>query len=258
MEVIRKSDFLKMKYFDGRFYMRIKDNKIYKDVTEKTNKKFIEYLSTIHIPGIILPERLIYDGFSEEFYLYQIPLIKNAVSIREYIHYYEHLQNGNFPIDIIATIKEIFRLLDELHKYFIWNDVHNSNFLLTTNRAYLIDFDNSIFLGEEAPEYSAYYDINISSTNINNNIIVDTIKTLISMLSLYYHIDFENAFRSNDITVLLKILEKAEAHPSFIKYLDYLINAEIKGESTIKPFSLFSTDLTLPSEEELKRIRKHL
>lgn len=232
-------------------FLRIKGNILYKEISYLTSDPlFISYLSTLYIPGVILPTDLIYLP-DKSLFGYTMPFIPDGIDINEYIKYAEY-----YEIDVVKTILTILQTLEEIHKHFILSDIHNSNFLLTQKCPYIIDCDNGICFESQPKDNSVLYNIRIDGQEVYTSFLSDRLKTLISVLCIYYRFNFENIIFNYDIDYILKKLIERDPTSPFIKYFDYLLEQALKGNyDNINSFDKYIKSLCPPSENTLKRFR---
>lgn len=250
--IITPHEFEKMTLLHQKHdFIRIKDGTLYKEISNLTSDpEFIKYLSTLSIPGVILPKELIYYP-NKALFGYTMPYISNSLNIEEFMRYKEFLE-----IDIVKTITTIFHIVEEIHKHFIISDIHNKNFLLTKDKPYIIDCDNGFKFDGIPKDYSILYNIIIDSKVLYTSVLSDNFKTLISMLCFYYRHDFEGDCLNNDIINIFEYLIKVHPSSPFIKYFDYLLEQALKGNcDNINSFDKYIKNLCPPSENTLKRFK---
>ena len=221
-------------------------NKIFRHPDKLDRTDFYLYISSLkNIPGLILPTHLLKD---KDIYGYQLPFIPDAKNIDELL--ISDLKNN----DVLQIIKSMFQAIEEIHQYFIFGDVKNSNILIKDDNAYFIDWDFGKRL-DSTEDIFVYYYLFLNKYIIPHTKLEDNIKVFISALSLYYGQNLEKCLANNNILVLLEILNYIKANPYLIYYLEHLIDlVKNKEQDTKFKFSELIAYLDLPSSKEKERL----
>ena len=221
-------------------------NKIFRHPDKFDRTDFYLYISSLkNIPGLILPTHLLKD---KDIYGYQLPFIPDAKNIDELL--ISDLKNN----DVLQIIKSMFQAIEEIHQYFIFGDVKNSNILIKDDNAYFIDWDFGKRL-DSTEDIFVYYYLFLNKYIIPHTKLEDNIKVFISALSLYYGQNLEKCLANNNILVLLEILNYIKASPYLIYYLEHLIDlVKNQEQDTQFKFSELINYLDLPSSKEKERL----
>lgn len=246
----------KLDNFSGNKNLREKGKYLYK--CSCADYKRLRFLKLIpKHKGLVLPTRLLKNEI-DVIYGYQMPKIPNSINIDQYI------SNPNPEIDILKMIDQLFKLLKIVHRYLIFGDVRNSNILLSENQAYLCDFDFSVLKTQKVIHNSlAYYNLVFDSNGTFYELsqLSDTIKLLISCLSMYYETSLE-LLRTNEyisFNEVYELLESINASKHILDYCKSLLNDvhNSKDKASIS-FREYIPYLTLPSTKEKELIRERI
>lgn len=257
MIYLPKSEFYKLDDFESLYSSNLKfadENTLYKAFRQSMfdwQIDFVKYLNEMPpIEGLLLPIDLIID---EEIYGYAMPYIKNAQNIEDY------LCSPKIDVDIIQTIKNMYRILRKIHEYIIIGDIRNTNILITSESSCVfIDVEDGKKV-DSNKNLITYYNIFVNKQFISNNKLNDLLKTFMSALSLYYDISLEKYFRKRDICELLEILKVIKASSNLTYYLECLINnAMNKKDDCDIPFEEIIEFIDMPTESEKEKLRRTL
>ena len=228
------------------------DNDLYKICTlfpdEDQRRNFWKFMNGFKsFPGVLLPIDLLCD---QEIYGYKMPFISNAQDISLLVSRNEQEK------DVRKIILEIFAILKEIHKYFIFNDIRNSNILIKDDNAIFIDWDLGIIKNSTDKACCYYYTYN---TFYIGTIFEDIVKAFISALSIFYHCDLEIFMKNNSIFDLRTLLLNARADREIIHTIDIIIDIYLKKRKMeeLDVVGLFET-IDLPSKREKNRVRKRI
>ena len=228
------------------------NNDLYKICTlfpdEDQRRNFWKFMNGFKsFPGVLLPIDLLCD---QEIYGYKMPFISNAQDISLLVSRNEQEK------DVRKIILEIFAILKEIHKYFIFNDIRNSNILIKDDNAIFIDWDLGIIKDTNTKACCYYYTYNISYIG---TIFEDIVKAFISALSLFYYCDLEIFMKKHSIFDLRELLLNAKADREIIHTIDIIIDIYFKKRKMeeLDVVGLFET-IDLPSKREKNRVRKRI
>ena len=210
-------------------------------------QKSIEFLKYIYslknVKGLLLPTELLYD---EDIYGYELPYISDSIDIESF------LKNPEKSLDIKAIIRHLFNFLEEIHKYFIFNDIRNANILIKDDTPIFIDWDLGIPIGATERKTCSYNVFNASW----NPILEDITKTFICAISIFYKCNFEQVVIYGGLNSFKNLLISLNTNQEIIECLNQIILAYQKKQS------ILSCNLTeafenakLPSKKEITRIR---
>lgn len=229
------------------------DDTLYKVIrNNEANDEFYHYVYNLPpILGLVQPLELLKE---QKIYGYQLPFIKDSKNIDELI------ASNKSDFDTIAIMKSIFESLKNINKYLVLGDIRNTNILIKDNQALFIDWDFGKKVNSKKTLLVCYC-IVINHHILPDSKFSDTLKALLSSLSIYYNHDFEVSFANKDLLDLLEILTNINANPNLLYYIDYLFD---KVKSNDHHLDLCFTDvapfITPPStkeKEKLVRILSH-
>lgn len=215
-------------------------------------EEFLIYVNNLpKINGLLQPLDLLCDG---HFYGYQMDFIKgfslDALISKNMLNYDEW--------DIKELIKQLFLILQNINKYFIFSDIRNANILVDKNNLTFIDWDLGRKIGDNKV-IPTYYDIVYGKKVYPVSILTDNIKAFICALSLYYNMSFEKfiVYKCATIEEIKDILLSVKADYRLIDYIKYLID-QLKKDETIVDlyFNDIVDDIKLPSKREKRKIKK--
>ena len=228
------------------------DNYLYKICSlfpdEDQRRNFWKFMNGFKsFPGVLLPIDLLCD---QEIYGYKMPFISDAQDISLLVSRDEQDK------DVRKIILDIFAILKEIHKYFIFNDIRTSNILIKDDSAIFIDWDLGIIKNSTDKACCYYYTYN---TFYIGTIFEDIVKAFISALSLFYHCDLEIFMKNNSIFDLRALLLNARADREIIHTIDIIIDIYLKKRKMeeLDVVGLFET-IDLPSKREKNRVRKKI
>ena len=228
------------------------DNYLYKICSlfpdEDQRRNFWKFMNGFKsFPGVLLPIDLLCD---QEIYGYKMPFISNAQDISLLVSRDEQDK------DVRKIILDIFAILKEIHKYFIFNDIRTSNILIKDDSAIFIDWDLGIIKNSTDKACCYYYTYN---TFYIGTIFEDIVKAFISALSIFYHCDLEIFMKNNSIFDLRTLLLNARADREIIHTIDIIIDIYLKKRKMeeLDVVGLFET-VDLPSKREKNRVRKRI
>lgn len=228
------------------------DNDLYKICSlfpdEDQRRNFWKFMNSFKsFPGVLLPIDLLCD---QEIYGYKMPFISDAQDISLLVSRDEQDK------DVRKIILDIFAILKEIHKYFIFNDIRTSNILIKDDSAIFIDWDLGIIKDTNTKACCYYYTYNISYIG---TIFEDIVKAFISALSLFYHYDLEIFMKKHSIFDLRELLLNAKADREIIHTIDIIIDIYFKKRKMeeLDVVGLFET-IDLPSKREKNRVRKRI
>lgn len=250
MKCISYEKISKFPELNENIFIDKKNNCLYKKtLISDTDINTLEYLTTVKVDGALFPEA-IYDDASSIYYIYRMPYIRKSCNIEEFLRYDKH-------IDKIFVLKEIFKILQEIHKHIIIGDVRNANILLSKNNAYFCDFDYSKKNEGKPIQILSYYMPYYNYKNYyQSTILTDTIKAFISALSIYYNLNIEFLINGN-LSTLLTVLTNASANNDILYYLRSLVSNLCNDE--FKPEIDFLEILDIldpPSNKEMSRVAR--
>ena len=209
---------------------------------------FLKYIYGLeNIPGLNLPLSLLYD---DEIYGYEMAYINGSCNIDEYISV------SNKDKDVRKIISSIFEVLKEIHKYFIFIDVRNSNILVKDNSAIFIDFDFGIIKGTE--DYARFY-YGVLTRKYIGTVLEDLVKAFISALSLLYHCDIELFMTTHNLLDLQSLLESINADKEIIHCVKLFTGLYVYDER-VKDFDFTNMflNVNLPTKKEKELIRERI
>lgn len=255
-------DYERLPMFKENKDIRIHGSQLYKriDGIKGTNVDFIKFLRSIpKIPGVALPNHLLVaPGFipmlGDKPYGYSMDLFEGCDV--DYFLYYKYW----YDTDTIKAIKAIFSILDNIHKYFIYGDIRNSNILITPSGPVFVDADNGKQIDDDCDAF-CHYHVKVDGTTLDSNFISDNLKALICALTVYYGINVEKIYttRINDMKYLLEILHDIKAPDAFIFYLDRLIEDALCNPGiNPKSFEEYAQDLTPATKEDIGRLLRRI
>lgn len=228
------------------------DNDLYKICSlfpdEDQRRNFWKFMNGFKsFPGVLLPIDLLCD---QEIYGYKMPFISDAQDISLLVSRDEQDK------DVRKIILDIFAILKEIHKYFIFNDVRTSNILIKDDSAIFIDWDLGIVKDSKDDACCYYYTYNKFYIG---TIFEDIVKAFISALSIFYHCDLEIFMKNNSIFDLRALLLNARADREIIHTIDIIIDIYLKKRKMeeLDVVGLFET-VDLPSKREKNRVRKRI
>ena len=228
------------------------DNSLYKicafgkNVSQRI--EFLKYVSGLeNVDGLILPMDLLKDT---EIYGYEIPFLSDSVDLDAF------LKNPKDDIDKKMIIIRLFQILNDIHKYFIFNDVRNANILIKNNKPYFIDWDSGMYLNSSEIIPSSY---NVFKNASKPTLLNDFTKTFMCALSLFFQIDFEFLISYWGLSNLKKFFILANIDKEIINCLSCIILAYEQRQTTINfDFPGMFESINLPSQREIKRIREKI
>ena len=209
---------------------------------------FLKYIYGLeNIPGLNLPLNLLYD---DEIYGYEMAYINGSCNIDEYISV------SNKDKDVRKIISSIFEALKEIHKYFIFIDVRNSNILVKDNSAIFIDWDFGIIKGTE--DYARFY-YGVLTRKYIGTVLEDLAKAFISALSLLYHCDIEFFMTTHNLFDLQSLLESINADKEIIHCVKLFTGLYVYDER-VKDFDFTNMflNVNLPTKKEKELIRERI
>ena len=209
---------------------------------------FLKYIYGLeNVPGLNLPLSLLYD---DEIYGYEMAYINGSCNIDEYISV------SNKDKDVRKIISSIFEALKEIHKYFIFIDVRNSNILVKDNSAIFIDFDFGIIKGTE--DYARFY-YGVLTRKYIGTVLEDLVKAFISALSLLYHCDIELFMTTHNLLDLQSLLESINADKEIIHCVKLFTGLYVYDER-VKDFDFTNMflNVNLPTKKEKELIRERI
>ena len=210
--------------------------------------EFLQYVASLkNVPNLVLPIDLLKDL---DIFGYEIPYVDNSTNINEYL--YQEVKD----IDIKRVIISLFDSLQEIHKYFIFNDIHNGNILIKDDHVLFVDWDLGIKLDslEIPPTCYSVYELASKPTQLE-----DITKALICALCIYYKTDIEIYIESMGIRSLLNFLISINANKEIINCISLIISAYKHNQTTIDfDFSEMFESISLPSKKEVRKIRKRI
>lgn len=223
--------------------------KIYKfDLSTLNRIDFLKYVYGLeNVPGLNLPLSLLYD---DEIYGYEMAYINGSCNIDEFI------SATNKDKDVRKIISSIFEALKEIHKYFIFIDVRNSNILVKDNSAIFIDWDFGIIKGTE--DYARFYYLVLTRKYIGT-VLEDLVKAFISALSLLYHCDIELFMTTHNLLDLQSLLESINADKEIIHCVKLFTGLYVYDER-VKDFDFTNMflNVNLPTKKEKELIRERI
>lgn len=209
---------------------------------------FLKYIYGLdNVPGLNLPLSLLYD---DEIYGYEMAYINGSCNIDEYISV------SNKDKDVRKIISSIFEALKEIHKYFIFIDVRNSNILVKDNSAIFIDWDFGIIKGTE--DYARFY-YGVLTRKYIGTVLEDLAKAFISALSLLYHCDIEFFMTTHNLLDLQSLLESINADKEIIHCVKLFTGLYVYDER-VKDFDFTNMflNVNLPTKKEKELIRERI
>ena len=209
---------------------------------------FLKYIYGLdNVPGLNLPLSLLYD---DEIYGYEMAYINGSCNIDEYISV------SNKDKDVRKIISSIFEVLKEIHKYFIFIDVRNSNILVKDNSAIFIDWDFGIIKGTE--DYARSY-YRVLTRKYIGTVLEDLVKAFISALSLLYHCDIELFMTTHNLLDLQSLLESINADKEIIHCVKLFTGLYVYDER-VKDFDFTNMflNVNLPTKKEKELIRERI
>lgn len=228
------------------------DRTLYKickfDLSTLNRINFLKYVYGLdNVPGLNLPLSLLYD---DEIYGYEMAYINGSCNIDEYISV------SNKDKDVRKIISSIFEALKEIHKYFIFIDVRNSNILVKDNSAIFIDFDFGIIQGKE--DYARFY-YGVLTRKYIGTVLEDLAKAFISALSLLYHCDIELFMTTHNLLDLQSLLESINADKEIIHCVKLFTGLYVYDER-VKDFDFTNMflNVNLPTKKEKELIRERI
>ena len=228
------------------------DGTLYKickfDLSTLNRINFLKYVYGLdNVPGLNLPLSLLYD---DEIYGYEMAYINGSCNIDEYISV------SNKDKDVRKIISSIFEALKEIHKYFIFIDVRNSNILVKDNSAIFIDFDFGIIQGKE--DYARFY-YGVLTRKYIGTVLEDLAKAFISALSLLYHCDIEFFMTTHNLFDLQSLLESINADKEIIHCVKLFTGLYVYDER-VKDFDFTNMflNVNLPTKKEKELIRERI
>ena len=228
------------------------DRTLYKickfDLSTLNRINFLKYVYGLeNVPGLNLPLSLLYD---DEIYGYEMAYINGSCNIDEYISV------SNKDKDVRKIISSIFEALKEIHKYFIFIDVRNSNILVKNDNAIFIDFDFGIIKGTE--DYARFY-YGVLTRKYIGTVLEDLAKAFISALSLLYHCDIELFMTTHNLLDLQSLLESINADKEIIHCVKLFTGLYVYDER-VKDFDFTNMflNVNLPSKKEKELIRERI
>lgn len=228
------------------------DRTLYKickfDLSTLNRINFLKYVYGLdNVPGLNLPLSLLYD---DEIYGYEMAYINGSCNIDEYISV------SNKDKDVRKIISSIFEALKEIHKYFIFIDVRNSNILVKDNSAIFIDFDFGIIQGKE--DYARFY-YGVLTRKYIGTVLEDLAKAFISALSLLYHCDIEFFMTTHNLLDLQSLLESINADKEIIHCVKLFTGLYVYDER-VKDFDFTNMflNVNLPTKKEKELIRERI
>lgn len=228
------------------------DRTLYKickfDLSTLNRINFLKYVYGLdNVPGLNLPLSLLYD---DEIYGYEMAYINGSCNIDEYISV------SNKDKDVRKIISSIFEALKEIHKYFIFIDVRNSNILVKDNSAIFIDFDFGIIQGKE--DYARFY-YRVLTRKYIGTVLEDLVKAFISALSLLYHCDIELFMTTHNLLDLQSLLESIDADNEIIHCVKLFTGLYVYDER-VKDFDFTNMflNVNLPTKKEKELIRERI
>ncbi len=210
---------------------------------------FLKYIYGLeNIPGLNLPLSLLYD---DEIYGYEMAYINGSCNIDEFIS-----ATNKDTADIRKIISSIFEALKEIHKYFIFIDVRNSNILVKDNSAIFIDWDFGIIKGTE--DYARSY-YRVLTRKYIGTVLEDLVKAFISALSLLYHCDIELFMTTHNLLDLQSLLESIDADNEIIHCVKLFTGLYVYDER-VKDFDFTNMflNVNLPTKKEKELIRERI
>lgn len=125
--------------------------------------------------SFITPDRSYYSGYRMQF-------LKNAKTLlsayKDQISYEEKVIYAN----------QLFSALNHLHQYIVIGDIHSRNILLSDNKAYITDLDNSRKIDKRWAAIDCYYNLNFLG-QYGNTKQTDLIKMYIEILGFILEVD---------------------------------------------------------------------
>ncbi len=228
------------------------DRTLYKickfDLSTLNRINFLKYVYGLdNVPGLNLPLSLLYD---DEIYGYEMAYINGSCNIDEYISV------SNKDKDVRKIISSIFEALKEIHKYFIFIDVRNSNILVKDNSAIFIDFDFGIIQGKE--DYARFY-YGVLTRKYIGTVLEDLAKAFISALSLLYHCDIELFMTTHNLLDLQSLLESINADKEIIHCVKLFTGLYVYDER-VKDFDFTNMflNVNLPTKKEKELIKERI
>ena len=228
------------------------DRTLYKickfDLSTLNRINFLKYVYGLdNVPGLNLPLSLLYD---DEIYGYEMAYINGSCNIDEYISV------SNKDKDVRKIISSIFEALKEIHKYFIFIDVRNSNILVKDNSAIFIDWDFGIIKGTE--DYARFY-YGVLTRKYIGTVLEDLAKAFISALSLLYHCDIELFMTTHNLLDLQSLLESINADKEIIHCVKLFTGLYVYDER-VKDFDFTNMflNVNLPTKKEKELIRERI
>lgn len=228
------------------------DRTLYKickfDLSTLNRINFLKYVYGLeNVPGLNLPLSLLYD---DEIYGYEMAYINGSCNIDEYISV------SNKDKDVRKIISSIFEALKEIHKYFIFIDVRNSNILVKDNSAIFIDWDFGIIKGTE--DYARFY-YRVLTRKYIGTVLEDLAKAFISALSLLYHCDIELFMTTHNLLDLQSLLESINADKEIIHCVKLFTGLYVYDER-VKDFDFTNMflNVNLPTKKEKELIRERI
>lgn len=230
------------------------DNTLYKIIKAydaKPRDNFYIYVNGLrNINGLLLPIDLLKD---DSIYGYQLPFIHDSKNIDEIVN-----RNDNIELDVIEIMKSIFAALQEINKHLVLGDVRNTNILIKDNHALFIDWENGKRLNS-SKSLLVCYCIVVNKHIVPDSKIGDTLKALLSALSIYYDMDMEGFFANRDLNELLEILQYIKTNPTLLYYVEYLIDkAKCQDDTIDLQFSDLVSYIMPPSTKEKGRLTQAL
>ena len=228
------------------------DRTLYKickfDLSTLNRINFLKYIYGLdNVPGLNLPLSLLYD---DEIYGYEMAYINGSCNIDEYISV------SNKDKDVRKIISSIFEALKEIHKYFIFIDVRNSNILVKDNSAIFVDWDFGIIKGTE--DYARFY-YGVLTRKYIGTVLEDLAKAFISALSLLYHCDIELFMTTHNLLDLQSLLESINADKETIHCVKLFTGLYVYDER-VKDFDFTNMflNVNLPTKKEKELIRERI
>lgn len=228
------------------------DRTLYKickfDLSTLNRINFLKYVYGLdNVPGLNLPLSLLYD---DEIFGYEMAYINGSCNIDEYISV------SNKDKDVRKIISSIFEALKEIHKYFIFIDVRNSNILVKDNSAIFIDWDFGIIKGTE--DYARFY-YRVLTRKYIGTVLEDLVKAFISALSLLYHCDIELFMTTHNLLDLQSLLESINADKEIIHCVKLFTGLYVYDER-VKDFDFTNMflNVNLPTKKEKELIRERI
>lgn len=191
--------------FGGELYLSKNHKKLIK-ITYNSYKCLLYFQKLQIRNGVTFPNQ-IYELTEYPQTAYEMDFYRNSKTMKKTISSRFQMKEEQKK----AIMYQLFQTLEQLHKHIVLGDIHLDNLLIWQNQGIICDWDCYRKLDENSSIESLYY---LYKEKIKQNALTDTIKLVISLLSFYFHENFEKPFSTEDNALETLFDTLQEKYPS--------------------------------------------